>query len=634
MIKFSPQLLDEIRSRIVLSDQVSRTVRLTRRGRNHVGLCPFHKEKTPSFTVVDDKGFFHCFGCGAHGDVIGFAMRTGNLSFPEAVERLAKEAGVTLPKATPADREREQRNATLYEITEMACKWFEEQLASSGGSTVRDYLATRGLSADTIAQFRLGYSPRKSTGLFRYLRGKGVEGESIELAGLAIREEESGPPRDRFLHRLMFPITDHGGRVIAFGGRAMGRQNAKYLNSPETPIFRKGNVLYGFPKARQHVTKKDQIIVVEGYMDAIALNQAGIRNVVAPLGTAVTEMQLGALWRVSDEPVICLDGDAAGYHAACRVVDRALPILSPGKSLQFALIPDGQDPDELISENGVDAMRQVLDRAQPMVDLLWKSRMDELRRRTPTPERTAKVEKDIKDAVATIRDKSVRYRYNQEIYKRLRSLTPVPHRSRPRYPFGPDRRQHSGARRPQHFGEEIKPSDVSGNGKAAERAGSERVLVALPILVTGLLERVVDKLSELDFQHKRYSALQNCLINATNSLPHLDSASIRNHLETAGMSRMLEALDRDVTMPSCDPVLQVSSLSDAERLWNNTHDLYRWRYVLRREISAFAISVGANPSPSDWDWQRFQAQWEESQELLKALTSVSDGDDDDKNAES
>ncbi len=368
---YPPDFLDELRDRIALSAVVGATVKLARRGREQLGLCPFHAEKTPSFTVSDDKGFYHCFGCGAHGDAIGYVMHAEGLSFPEAVERLAAAAGLAVPRTTPAERERADARATIHAAVEAACVWFQEQLEGADGRAARAYLAERELDGETIARFRLGWSPERRTALKDALMSETLPEALLVEAGMLIRPEDGGS-YDRFRGRVMFPICDRRGRTIAFGGRTLGDHPAKYINSPDTPLFNKGRVLYGLAQAREAAREAGRIVVVEGYMDAIALSQAGIREVVAPLGTALTEAQMVELWRLAPEPTLCFDGDAAGSRAAARAAARALPLLQPGRSLRFAVVPPGDDPDSLVRRRGAGAVEGLLAAAKPLDQVIWE----------------------------------------------------------------------------------------------------------------------------------------------------------------------------------------------------------------------------------------------------------------------
>lgn len=408
--------MDELRNRLLVSSIVGRRVTLTKAGREFKGLCPFHNEKTPSFTVNDDKGFFHCFSCGAHGDVIEFEMRANHLSFTDAVEVLADQCGLEVPKATPEDREREERRATLYEATEAACKFFEDQLRSAGGKAGLDYLLERGLSEETIARFRLGWAPH-GDGLKRALMGSRFP-ESLLLEAGLLHQREDRTTGDLFRARVIFPITDRRGRVIAFGGRILGDGKPKYVNSPATPIFDKGGSLYGLAHAREAMGKSARAIVVEGYMDVIAMHQGGAAETVAPLGTAFTERQLLELWRMAPDVLMCLDGDEAGQKAMAKAAERSFPELQPGKSLGFAVLPDKQDPDSLIKAGGPGAMEPVLAAARPLVDVAWDIAMGEIQ--PDTPERVAFLERTLYRRAASIKDAGVRRHYLSEFRRRLR----------------------------------------------------------------------------------------------------------------------------------------------------------------------------------------------------------------------
>ena len=433
---FPPSFLDEIRSRVSLVSVIGRRVRLTKKGREHVGLCPFHNEKSPSFTVNEDKGFFHCFGCGAHGDVIGFEMQTHHLSFPEAVERLAQEAGLDVPVQAPEDRERAKRASSLYDAMEFACRFFEKALREPAGDTALGYLRRRGLDDQTIARFRLGYSPDGRGTLKNAAKQAGLpEALAIE-AGLLIAPDtggrDGGDTYDRFRGQVMFPITDRRGRIIAFGGRIMGDGQPKYLNSPDTPLFHKGSVLYGLAQAREPALQAGTVVVCEGYMDVITLHRAGFAHAVAPLGTALTEQQIELLWRMAPEPIICLDGDAAGRRAAAKAAERALPLLKPGLSLRFASVPPPEDPDSFIRKQGAGALQEVLDRALPLSEVLWRQELAGYA--IDTPERRAALEHDVMKLVAGIADRSVADQYRSHfrslLWKTFHPDRPLrPHRS-------------------------------------------------------------------------------------------------------------------------------------------------------------------------------------------------------------
>ncbi|MGA3306707.1 MAG: DNA primase, partial [Stellaceae bacterium] len=395
---FPPRFLDELRERVSLAEIVGRRVKLTRRGREYIGLCPFHNEKTPSFSVVEDKGFYHCFGCGAHGDVIGFAMQTESLTFPEAVEQLARKAGLQVPQSTPEERQRAERAQTLQGAVEAACGFFEAQLREPGGARAREYLAKRGLDESAWKRFRLGYAPDSREALKRALGGKFPEALLLE-AGLIRKPEDGGEAFDYFRGRVIFPIGDRRGAIIAFGGRVLDDTQPKYLNSPDTPLFAKGRVLYGLASARAAAARDPSAIVAEGYMDVIALRRAGFHTAVAPLGTALTENQIEELWKLAAEPILCFDGDQAGQRAASRALERALPLLKPGFSLRFATLPVGEDPDTLIARQGAEAMRAVLDRARPLAEVLWTI---ETAHPLKTPEQRAALEQRLETQIRRI----------------------------------------------------------------------------------------------------------------------------------------------------------------------------------------------------------------------------------------
>ena len=391
-MRFSPSFLEEIRARVPVSEVVRRKVKLRKEGREWRGLSPFNAEKTPSFYVNDQKMRWFDFSAGKNGNIFDFVMETEGLSFPEAVERLAALAGLPLPVETKEQQEQDQRRATLGEALEAAAVFFEKQLAGPAGREARAYLDRRQISSSAREKFRLGFAPPERHALRDHLAAKGASVETMIEAGLLVHGEDIAVPYDRFRNRVMFPICDRAGRVIAFGGRALEADaQAKYLNSPETPLFHKGATLYNLHNARKAAHETGAVIAVEGYVDVIALTAAGFPNAVAPLGTALTADQCALLWRLAEEPILCFDGDKAGLKAAFRAVDTALPLIGPGRSLQFVLLPDGQDPDELLRSNGPEALADALNRPLPLVDLLW---MRETEAATlDTPERRASLER-------------------------------------------------------------------------------------------------------------------------------------------------------------------------------------------------------------------------------------------------
>jgi DNA primase catalytic core len=417
-MRFSPALLDEIRARLSVSQVVGRKVALKRKGREFGGLSPFKTEKSPSFFVNDQKGFYHCFASGEHGDIFKFLMTTEGLSFSEAVEQLAGEAGVPLPKATAQDAERESERARLYTLLETSAAFFEAQLLGPNGKDAREYLEKRGVKPATVKKFRLGYGPRGRAALKEHLAKAGFTTEEMITSGMLIGGEDIPVAYDRFRDRVMFPITDLKDRPIAFGGRAMQKdERAKYLNSPETPLFHKGGILFNAAKARPLAFEREQVIAVEGYMDVVALTEGGFGQSVAPLGTALTEDQVKLLWRMTPEPILCFDGDAAGQKAAYRAVDTVLPHLKPGISVAFVFLPDGLDPDDMIRQQGADAMKACLAAAKPLSEVLFDREW--AAGEWTTPERRARLEAQLRALVLKIADPSVRGHYGQAIAERL-----------------------------------------------------------------------------------------------------------------------------------------------------------------------------------------------------------------------
>ena len=409
------KLCDELRAKISIADVVGAKVKLTRKGREYTGLCPFHNEKTPSFTVNEAKGFYHCFGCGAHGDIIKFEMDANGLTFIDAVEKLAHKVGLQLPKLSNESHEQVEKRNTAYDIMEMAARFFEKNLRLTGGQEALEYLYHRGFDDNIIAKFRLGYAP-SGNGLRAQLSSKGVTDAEMAELGL-ITLPEGKRPHDFFRNRVMIPIIDKRGKVIAFGGRVMDGSQPKYLNSPETPVFNKRRVLYNLNNARECGYDAKSLIICEGYMDVIAMDRFGIGYAVAPLGTALTEDQIVEAWKIVNEPICCFDGDNAGIRAATRSVDRVLPILKPGYSLRYAFLPDKMDPDEFLRAKGQEEFLKVVNDTVALKDLLWRKTVEG--HPLNTPEQKALIEKNIKDEVAKITDETVRGYYVQEMKGRV-----------------------------------------------------------------------------------------------------------------------------------------------------------------------------------------------------------------------
>ncbi len=412
------RFIDELRARVSIADVVGAKVKLTKKGREYQGLCPFHNEKTPSFTVNESKGFYHCFGCGAHGDIIKFEMEANGLPFIDALQKLAHQAGLQMPQLSAKDKKEEDERKSLYEIMETACAFFERELRMpDGASGLKYFTEKRGLSPETLKKFRLGFAPNNNA-LMVHLKAQGIDEKDMKELGLiAIPEDTSRRPHDFFRNRVMIPITNKQGKIIAFGGRVMEKIEPKYLNSPDTPIFNKRRNLYNLDKAREVAYKEKKLIICEGYMDVIALDRYGFGYAVAPLGTALTEEQIAEAWRVCPEPILCLDGDSPGVKAAMRAVDRVLPMLKAGYSLQFLFLPDNQDPDEYLQAHGHDSFAALMRKTSPLIDILWRKYTEN--EDSSTPEKKALIEKTLLSEVAKIGDATVRSYYAQEIRSRI-----------------------------------------------------------------------------------------------------------------------------------------------------------------------------------------------------------------------
>lgn len=560
-MRFTPRFLDELRDRLRLSDYVGRKVKLVRRGRNHTGLCPFHNEKSPSFSVNEDKGFFHCFGCGEHGNVIDFVMKTEGLSFPEAVEKLAGDAGMELPRRDARDEAREKAQKSLHEIMEMAAAFFEGELRGARGAKARAYLDGRQLSGPIAQRFRLGFSPDTRHSLKDHLAAKGVAVADMVEAGLLVAPDEGGAPYDRFRGRVMFPIADARGRVIAFGGRTLDPDGKpKYLNSPETPLFRKSTVLFNLAPARKAVAAGAPLVAVEGYVDVIALAASGFEGAVAPLGTALTEEHLEQMWRMAPEPILCFDGDKAGVKAAQRGIDLALPLLKPGQSLRLALLPGGQDPDDLIRARGAPAMQEVLNAALPLAEMLWRREVESAD--LSTPERRAGAEVNLMRLVDSIEDQRVKEHYRTNMRERLRALfapgsgrreggdRPRPSDRGPRPPFQPRnmRPERPGARpawTPPVSDALRRSAAGQGLSGASGSAGmAEEVLILAILRHPFLLEAHAETLAMLTISEQNLDKVRHEILHASSLDQSLDSQRLGNHLRKRGLGDVCERLER------------------------------------------------------------------------------------------
>ncbi|GLH78883.1 DNA primase [Bradyrhizobium sp. SSBR45G] len=643
MARFTPEFLDELRARLPVSDVVGKRVKLKKAGREWKGLSPFQQEKTPSFYVNDQKGFYHDFSSGKHGNIFDFVMETEGCSFPEAVERLAGLAGLALPAVTPDAARQERQRKTLYDVMELAAKFFADTLASRHGARARGYLADRAILPQTQLQFRIGYASQERFALKEHLGAQGVPVPDMVEAGLLVAGDDIPVPYDRFRDRVMFPITDLRGRVIAFGGRALQKDvPAKYLNSPETPLFHKGDNLYNLQTARQAAHNGAPMIVVEGYVDVIALVAAGFAGAVAPLGTALTESQLSLIWKMVDEPILCFDGDRAGQKAAWRAADLALPHLLPGKSLRFALLPEGQDPDDLVRSGGRGAVEEVLAVAKPLAEVIW-TRETEGGGFT-TPERRAALEARIGELTNGIRDEVVRRYYKQDLTDRLyRAFAPEGGRGYGRGGYGAE----SGRRFPPRGAGMGQPGGrlSTGGGGNGRRGGapstgpamsrgpymaaspqlamspimrgqrsaiSRREALILQCLINHpwLLHDHLEEVAALELAHPEAHKLRAAIIAAFahdhhhSPDPDEQAEKMRADLEKSGFSELLQRVERAITTAAVWATKSGAARDDVLATWHQLVALHRQWHSLLRELKDAELALGEEPSESNMGWLR------------------------------
>ncbi len=609
-MRFSPNFLDEIRSRLSVSQVVGRKVALKKAGREYRGLSPFKAEKSPSFFVNDQKGFYHCFASGEHGDIFTFLMKTEGLEFPEAVERLAAEAGVPLPKPVERNVEQEDQRDRLYRLLEASAAFFENSLRAGPGAEARRYLERRGLAPETIESFRLGFAPNSRTALGSHLKAKGFSAADMAIAGMLIAGDDIPEPYDRFRNRVMFPILDLKGRVIAFGGRALDKDApAKYLNSPETPLFHKGHILFNASRARTAGHDKNRIIVVEGYMDVVALCEAGFHETVAPLGTALTEDQLKLLWRFAPEPVLCFDGDAAGRKAADRAVEVALPWVKAGFSVTFAFLPNGLDPDDLVRQQGATAMTDVLAKTSPLIDVLWERELKA--QPSGTPEQRAALEARLNALTASIQDATVRNYYARELRDRLyqlgrerssmrlasisgrgdapraqgsyaRAVAPPDWRGRERSRLsGGDRRYPPRGGAPSSVASAASPELVSHFQSISPR---EALIVKTLLNHPWLIDEYSEVVVGIEFGTPSLSALRDEILAVHARQNSLDSATLHTQLSKSGVAKVVDLVARTITHASDRFAESDASTTDVEAAWCHTLALHEQLVALKREL--------------------------------------------------
>ena len=641
-MRFTPEFLDELRARLPVSEVVGKRVKLKKAGREWRGLSPFQQEKTPSFTVNDQKQFYYDFSSGKHGNIFDFVMETEGVSFPEAVERLASMAGMPLPAATPDAARQEQRRKTLYDVMELAAKFFADTLASRVGAKARGYLGDRAISPAVQLQFRIGYAASERFALKEHLGSQGIPVEDMVEAGLLVSGDDIPVPYDRFRDRVMFPITDIRGRVIAFGGRALEKDvAAKYLNSPETPLFHKGDNLYNFAPARLVAHNGAPVVVVEGYIDVIAMVGAGFPGSVAPLGTALTENQLSLLWKMADEPILCFDGDKAGQKAAWRAADLALPFLKPGKSLRFALLPEGQDPDDLARSGGRRAIEEVIGAARGLADVIWSREIEA--GTFATPERRAALEARIGELTNGIRDEVVRRYYRQDLSGRLqRTFAPeVPRggyakggyrgggnfggesgrRFAPRGAFtlgAPGRfgRQQGGPSSPalnrgpyQASSPQLALSPIM-RGQRSAISRREALILQSLINHPWLLHDHLEEVAALEMAHPEANKLRAGIIAAFakdhhhSPEPSEQAEKMRADIAAGGFSQLLQRVELIITTSAVWGAQSGAAREDVLSTWHQLVSLHRQWHSLLRELKDAELALGEEASEANLAWLR------------------------------
>jgi len=623
-MRFPPQFLDELRARLPVSEVVGRRVRLKKAGREWKGLSPFNKEKTPSFFVNDQKMAWFDFSSGKNGTIFDFLMLTEGLSFPEAVERLAAQAGMPLPKISPEEAARDERRKSLNDIVELAGRFFEDALASRAGAKARGYLADRRLDPAMQVKFRLGYAPPERFALKEHLGNAGITTADMIEAGLLVAGDDIAVPYDRFRDRVMFPIADLRGRVIAFGGRALEKDaQPKYLNSPETALFHKGATLYNIAAARAAAHKGAPLIAVEGYTDVIAMVSVGFEATVAPLGTALTAEQLLLLWKMADEPTLCFDGDAAGRRATYRAVDLALPLIKPGKSLKFASLPEGHDPDDLVRAGGREAINEVIAAARPLAHLLW---MRETEAGTlDTPERRAAFEERLAAVTAMIADDAVRKHYRRDFGDRLRRLFEgderttrqrLPRLAKREWPVNPGGRigryaplaaRHS-LSATRSLAEPYVATSAQLSSSAVHRAHRatiaprEALILQAVINHPWLLHEHLEEFAAVEFRQAEAARLKSELIDIFAHGRAPDGAAMVAELDRRGLAEAAARIHKAITTPSVWGARSEAAPDDVLTTWKQLVALHRQWHSLLKELRDAEAALGQDPSEANYSW--------------------------------
>jgi len=614
-MRFTDQFLDDIRDRISISQVVGEQVvwdkkkSQPQRG-DFWACCPFHGEKTPSFHADDRRGRYHCFGCGASGDHFRFLVEKLGMPFPEAVEKLAGQAGIQMPARDAQEEARDRKRKSLYDVMDLATSYFEQALAANVGARARGYLHERGVLPKYQQLFRLGFAPDSRNGLKEYLASNGVTADEMIACGLLIAGDDIAVPFDRFRNRLMFPISDFRGRVVAFGGRAMSPEaRAKYLNSPETELFHKRRTLYNGQMARQASHDGKPLIVVEGYMDVIALVQVGFEGAVAPLGTALTDEHLGLLWKMNNDPILCFDGDVAGQRAASKSMDIMLPMLKPGVTAQIVTLPDGVDPDDLVQKEGRKGMEELLNSALPLFEAVWERETRSAK--VGTPEAKAALEFKLKNIANEIADQSVRKHYgqafNDKLYKFFRPQRQYGGQQQRtgnggyNKDAGPGGRQNAKAQRGGYQVSNALRKTLSASTSANGVASREAVILVGLINHPELVEQHLEDLAQIDLQSAAARKILDIVMAQVSADHEITSKRLRESLERRGSAIDLAQIDNVVRQQGIWQVTPEANSQDAEVGLNHALALHYKSHRLNRELKAAELALGSDPSEESYE---------------------------------
>ncbi len=598
-MKFPPSFIERLKSHFLLSDVIGRRIAIKKAGREYHALCPFHNEKSPSFTINDEKSFYHCFGCSAHGDVITFLMAYEKLTYPETIERLARDAGIELPAVSPMETQRAEREKTVLDVLDAACSWFEGQLGAPQSGRAREYVQKRGLKPETVARFRIGYAPDERTALYQYLTKAGFPQSLQAEAGLIIQPEGGNAPYDRFRGRVMFPIRNPSGKVVAFGGRLIvestgDRPLPKYLNSPETTVFKKGEMLYNLDLARRPARDGNMAVVMEGYMDVVSTAQSGVNYAVATLGTAVTPEHLRLLWQLCNEPVMCLDGDTAGKRAMIRAAEVALPLLKPGYSLRFAVLPKGEDPDTYIQKHGKASFEKILHSSRRLSQVLWDILASQPQHKLDLPEGKAALEAACQKTANAIGDETVKQHYISYFRKQMwgqQSFSPRPTRNQAQNNNNNPRAIQATERSP-HVAQMVVQHHSAALDTLVRRM--LHLLMSFPPLLHK--NHVEDTLSSLDIRNHSHDGLRNALLSSLHEQGLDEKEALVAYIQTQMPGFGLASLTGEtLTMP----YKQDLSIEDAWKLWNETVSIYRIEHM-RLELDELNDRMGQHMDEANY----------------------------------